>query len=121
MTWIGEQGDLAIVVLFLVALAVVSIAEAQWPHHGLAAPIGRRWAINLGLFIVGWLAASLALAGLARLGGALGLAPPNLWATLGVKPWGGTVALSVIAGLLALDLVGYAVHRCCHRVHFLWR
>lgn len=106
----------------LTALFAVTVITAAWlevfaPRRPLAAPRLRRWISNLsfgGLNILIFTAA----APLGVFGAAL-LAEQNGWGVLrltAAPPW-----LSLPLGVLALDLVGYVLHRAWHGLPVLWR
>jgi sterol desaturase/sphingolipid hydroxylase (fatty acid hydroxylase superfamily) len=106
------------------APAAVFVAAAAWeawrPGRPRTLARGWRWVTNLGL----WFAdnALLRALGLVNVAAALlaFLHIPHLSLFDAVHaaagPWG-----VLVAGCLALDLVGYLLHRLSHRVFVLWR
>jgi sterol desaturase/sphingolipid hydroxylase (fatty acid hydroxylase superfamily) len=102
---------------FLAGLLGFRAAEVLGPHHPPTVPLRRRWVANIGLGLVNGILVSalcvfcLSLAGAGRLPWALAPLPrlvPSAW-------------MQVVAAIVILDLVTYALHRAFHRVPFLWR
>lgn len=102
---------------FLAGLLGLRAVEVLEPHHAPTAPLARRWLANLGFALVNGVlvsalfAAALALSALSlvpRAGAALGRIVPSAWA-------------QIIAAVVLLDLVTYALHRAYHGIPFLWR
>ena len=87
------------------------------PHHPPTAPLGLRWLTNLTLGFVNGILVSLLCASCFVLTaqGRLpaGFAPlPRLTSKIWVQ---------ILAGVVFLDLLTYALHRAFHRSPFLWR
>jgi sterol desaturase/sphingolipid hydroxylase (fatty acid hydroxylase superfamily) len=94
--------------------------EACWPGRPRVLGRGWRWATNLGLwFADSGLLRALGLYNLAAVLLAVTHVPHlSLFAAIHdfAGPWG-----VLVAGCLALDLVGYLLHRLSHRFFVLWR
>lgn len=104
-------------VAFLFGLLGLKAVEVLEPHHAPTAPLPLRWVTNLGLGIVNGILVSLLCASCFVLTaqGRLpaGFAPlPRLTST----PW-----VQIVAAVVLLDLLTYALHRAYHRIPFFWR
>jgi len=101
---------------FIGAWAFLVTWEGGNPRWGLPA---RRWqhiARNFGLFLLAVIVADgIVGIGLFGVGDRLNIQPNGLLTPLDLPIWG-----LVIAGLLAVDLAGYAFHRLSHRWRWLW-
>ncbi|MBV8772115.1 MAG: sterol desaturase family protein [Deltaproteobacteria bacterium] len=98
------------------SLIAVSLWELCCPRRRRGFPaLGRRLS-NLGFWIVNLVLAAYLLPKVALSGIRLQvpLRPEFL-------PERAAAALSLLAGFLILDLLQYVVHRCEHRIPFLWR
>lgn len=104
-------------VLFIVLLALFAIAETLFPRRERTKPQARRWFGNLGLLVIGSIAArwllpivplAAALWSRDQGVGLLNLTTLPLW-------------ISGLLAFLALDLLIYAQHRLFHHVPLLWR
>jgi sterol desaturase/sphingolipid hydroxylase (fatty acid hydroxylase superfamily) len=102
---------------FLAGLLGLRAAELLGPHHAPTAPLARRWLANLGfglangILVSALFAAAFALSPLSlvpRPGAALPRVLPSGWA-------------QIVAAVVLLDLVTYALHRAYHRIPVLWR
>jgi sterol desaturase/sphingolipid hydroxylase (fatty acid hydroxylase superfamily) len=99
------------------SLLLVALVELCQPRRRREFPALRRRLGNLGFWLLNLLLAGFVFA-------PPGTFRPQLEAALGVvlPAWPiADAALSFVAGLLLLDLMRYAVHRCKHAVPFFWR
>ncbi len=99
------------------SLLLVALAELCRPRRRREFPALRRRLGNLGFWFLNLVLAAFFFAPPATF-------RPQLEAALGVvlPIWPVTDAgLSFVVGLLLLDLMRYAVHRCKHAVPFFWR
>ena len=96
---------------------LVGLWEWLRPRRRREFPAVRRRLGNIGFWILNLLIAGFFAAPdssvRTKLAAALGLAVPS-WPI--AKAW-----LSMLSGFLLLDLIYYLVHRCQHKVPFLWR
>jgi sterol desaturase/sphingolipid hydroxylase (fatty acid hydroxylase superfamily) len=95
-----------------------ALAELVAPRRPAAAPCGRRWVTNIGLFLFGMLVqrvcVPLSMLAIAEVGQRSGLGLFNAaGATTG---WA-----AAVVGVAALDLWKYGEHRLSHSVPLLWR
>lgn len=111
-----------VVWIFVAAFVLFGLAELAVPRRpssrdggqpplGDSAPDSRRWTANIGLFVLG---TSLVIA--------LPLHWPDAWridAAIGLGGWRGGSRL--VADILLLDLLRYAIHRLHHAVPAIWR
>ena len=102
----------------LLAILCGLLAWETWlPRRAFAVPLGGRWVNQIALAALGTLAlrwiAPIAAVSLAALAQAEGWGLLNLVA---VPPW-----LSVVLGVIAMDLGLYLLHRLFHAVPLLWR
>jgi sterol desaturase/sphingolipid hydroxylase (fatty acid hydroxylase superfamily) len=82
--------------------------------------VGARWAVNLGLYGLGWLFTSSVLSGIVAL--ANGVHVPSIWPLFGAAGWHDLGGLpTLLAGCLLIDAVGYTAHRLSHTIPLLWR
>jgi sterol desaturase/sphingolipid hydroxylase (fatty acid hydroxylase superfamily) len=104
-------------VAFLVGLLGLKAVEVFEPHHAPTAPLRLRWITNLGLGLVNGVLVSLLCASCfiltaqGRLPASFALLPkltPVFW-------------VQILAAVVLLDLLTYALHRAYHRVPLLWR
>ncbi|MES2681920.1 MAG: sterol desaturase family protein [Pseudomonadota bacterium] len=106
--------------VFVGVLLLLLAAELRWPRKKLHRG-HRRWPANLGILVLGSLTVRLMgslAAPLLAVGSAL-IAEQHgagLLRWLSLPGW-----LSVLIGLLLLDLLIYAQHRAFHRIPLLWR
>lgn len=105
--------------LVLGAYVGVLLWERLAPARATAGPGPRRWVANFGLFALAYLMPVAVL----PLSTALARVTAGWWAwswpALSWREPGHW--LGVVLALLALDLVGYGLHRLMHRVPLLWR
>jgi sterol desaturase/sphingolipid hydroxylase (fatty acid hydroxylase superfamily) len=103
--------------LLLATVGGVLVWETWLPRRALAVPVGARWFNQVALMALGSLAvrlsAPVAAISLAVFAQAEGWGLLNLAA---LPPW-----LSLMLGLIAIDLSMYLQHRLVHAVPLLWR
>ncbi|NMH59878.1 sterol desaturase family protein [Alteromonas ponticola] len=103
--------------IFLSVFALMAALELWLPARKAPLPRFQRWRANLGILVIGALAARVVLPAT--------LVGVALWAEesgVGVLHWlGAPVVVSVILSILLLDLAIYWQHRLFHRVPILWR
>jgi sterol desaturase/sphingolipid hydroxylase (fatty acid hydroxylase superfamily) len=103
--------------LLIGTFGFVAIVESLSPARPLRASFGVRWFNQLALTTVGYGLVRLCIP-LAVLATAM-LAEREGWGLLNrvdLPPW-----LALVAGLLVMDLAGYAEHRLFHGIPLLWR
>jgi sterol desaturase/sphingolipid hydroxylase (fatty acid hydroxylase superfamily) len=108
VSWLGSVAAVVGVSLLLVGLL---LAEMLMPLHPTVGPATTRWTINAALYLISVLIAAVLV--------------PDQWSLgFGTIPWVeltlGPVS-AVALGVLALDLLYYALHRQQHASAFLWR
>jgi sterol desaturase/sphingolipid hydroxylase (fatty acid hydroxylase superfamily) len=103
--------------LLLATVLCVLVWETWLPRRAFAVPLRRRWINHVALWVMGSLAVRLIIP---LAGFSLAVwAQREGWGLLSVitlPSW-----LSVLLGVLAIDLGLYAQHRLWHAVPFLWR
>lgn len=108
--WIG----LGIVAAAFVLLAAL---ELVFPFRRATQPKLRRWATNIGLYLIDSLALRLVLP-LAMVGTAL-LVEERGWGLFNLFDW--PMWLEAVLAILVLDLALYLQHWATHRIPLLWR
>jgi len=113
---LDHQADLQSCLL-LAAFGVVAVWETLSPRRALAVPSGPRWFQQITLVALGSIVvraimpiAAIALASIVEQRGF------GLLNVIAVPGW-----LSLLIGIVALDLANYAQHRLTHAVPLLWR
>lgn len=103
--------------LFILLLVLFAVAEALFPRRPKTQSQTRRWFSNLGLLVIGAVAARWLLP-IVPVGAALWAADQGigLFNSAPIPLW-----ISGILAFLALDLLIYAQHRLFHHVPLLWR
>lgn len=111
--------DASVLSLAIIASAFVLLAalELVVPFRRATQPKLRRWATNLGLYLVDTLALR-ALMPLAMVGTAA-LAQQRGWGLFNAIDW--PMWLEAVLAILVLDLALYLQHWATHRVPLLWR
>jgi sterol desaturase/sphingolipid hydroxylase (fatty acid hydroxylase superfamily) len=109
-------GSVLRVAAFLGGLLGLRAGEVFAPHHLPTAPLGRRWVSNLGLGLVN----GLVVSGLCTACFVL-TAQGRLPSTLALVRLSSHAWVQVVAAVVVLDLLTYALHRAYHRIPFLWR
>jgi sterol desaturase/sphingolipid hydroxylase (fatty acid hydroxylase superfamily) len=103
-----------------IAVAALFVAVGMWetarPERQVGQSAGRRWIANLGLFALSEGIRVAVAPLLAMLTAAASLSP-----FAAAAPADGFSPLHLVAVVLALDLVFYAMHRLMHAVGWLWR
>lgn len=102
--------------VFYGTVLVLLLAEAVRPLRPAGASVDRRWPTNIGLFVIS-LAVQRVIAPASALLAAEAAGRGAGSTLLGALP----VWLSIIAGVIALDLWKYGEHRLSHRIAILWR
>lgn len=103
--------------LLIGTFGFVAIVESFAPARPLSASFGVRWFNQIALTAVGYGLVRLCIP-LAALATAV-LAEREGWGLLNrldLPPW-----VAVVAGVLVMDLAGYAEHRLFHGIPLLWR
>jgi len=103
--------------VLLTGLGTVAVWETFLPRRPFAVPAGPRWFHQMVLVALGVLAIRLCLP-LAGVALAV-LAEQRGWGLLNriaLPPW-----LTIVLGIVALDVANYAQHRLSHTVPLLWR
>ncbi len=103
--------------VFIMVLSVMVMWELLGPGRALISGRGRRWVTNLLMLVAGTLALRFLMPLLAV--GAAVWAEKNDYGLLNLLDL--PLWLSVIAGLLILDLAIYAQHVATHHIPVLWR
>lgn len=109
--------DSAIAIAFIGGFLAVGIAETCFPRQRAGTSEQRRWIANIGLVILnlGLIATLLPTASV--LSSILSLHPIPV-----IGPWFAQISLvSIVAGVLVIDVLHYAAHRLFHAVPWLWR
>ncbi len=102
--------------VLLAGLALLLALERAAPHHDMLVPRVRRWPPNLALGALnGVVTGAVCAACIALFAERAAFGP---FAQLAAR---GGPAARLLAELLALDLLTYALHRAYHRVPLLWR
>lgn len=102
---------------FLSVLIIMASLELIWPRRQLLVSKAKRWLNNLGIVVLNTIIIRL-LFPTAALGIAL-IAEDRQWGLFNVLPipyW-----VSVIAAVIALDLIIYAQHVLMHKLPVLWK
>ena len=103
--------------VWLAALLLVAVCESLMPRRAFVVPAGARWTQQLALVALAsalvWLCTPIAAMALAMLVEQRGLGLLN---AIAMPAW-----LSLVIGVVALDLGNYAQHRLAHAVPLLWR
>lgn len=103
--------------IFYGAIIVLALAEFVWPWRAARLPLLTRWSTNIGFGVIQALLGRVLLP--------IGLFQLSILAHIqgwGLFNWIGAPALlSLVLGVLLLDLVKYWEHRIQHMVPVLWR
>ena len=115
--WLFEHQAAVQFGLLLTALGAMLAWETWLPRRGFAVPLGGRWFNQISLTATGSLAvrwcAPIAAVALAAIAQEKGWGLINL---VEIPAW-----LSVVLGVIVIDLSMYAQHRLFHAIPLLWR
>lgn len=104
-------------VFFLGTLTAVALVEQLWPRRVRSQARLLRWPNNLGIMALGAILVRLLVPLTAM--GAAALAEANQWGLF--QQFRLPQALTIVLGLLLLDLAIWAQHRLFHAIPWLWR
>ena len=112
LAWLGTAAGSAWLTIGVAGFLLCALWETLTPDRAMERGAAKRWVNNLILYAAGV---------------ALGAAIVPQWISLeprlafkAIQNAGGDVAV-LVAGILGLDLLVYALHRAEHRLFFLWR
>jgi len=115
--WLLEHEADVQAYVWLAAFFVVALCETLLPRRALVVPAGARWVQQLTLVTLAsavlWLCTPIAVIALAVLVEQRGIGLLN---AIAAPAW-----LSIVIGVVALDLANYVQHRLEHAVPLLWR
>lgn len=104
-------------VTVIITLVVVLVWELFWPRRPPHKGMGRRWANNLTLTLIGQLTAH----GAKALGLLMTAWLAQYWSTGLFSGNQGSWLLAFIVYMLAVESVGYGAHLALHKVPWMWR
>lgn len=115
--WLGSHEAMIRLGCFLIVLAAMALWERLAPRRALALPRSTRWFSNLGLMVLGSLAARL-LVPVAATGVALFAAREGsgLFNQVAMPGW-----VALVVSVVVLDAAIYLQHLMFHAVPILWR
>ena len=103
--------------LFAAVFFLVAVWETLKPARAATTSFSLRWLGNVVLFLLVWTVSAL-LPSL-TVDAAANMAFEHEWGLFNVFSWHGAVGIAL--GFVALDFIGYWVHRLYHAVPILWR